>query len=255
MGTKEERAEYLREILVGQGGLVSTAEDMKNKTDALIKKLADFDGQITDANKQLQTYTGQQSQILTLANQNVGSIKTTIEQLRREADAAEKTWKDYTIAAVTTSIGITVLSGGLLWFVGAAAGIGLGIKADTQKAKYNALIGEIGTQNVELSKKSRLVTDLTGLNTQIGNVAPALADFKNQLQQIQGVWVGVSGNLQYIATNYGVDQLSSLPWITQAMKIGDATKKWQEIGRTTEQFITHSLVSYNQDTTWGQQIA
>lgn len=29
MGTKEERAEYLREILVGQGGLVSTAEDMK----------------------------------------------------------------------------------------------------------------------------------------------------------------------------------------------------------------------------------
>jgi hypothetical protein len=64
VGTKEERAGYLKDMLIGKGGLVSTAEEMKKKTAALLSKLATFDGKITEANNRVITFTGQQSVIL-----------------------------------------------------------------------------------------------------------------------------------------------------------------------------------------------
>lgn len=254
MGTKAERAGYLKEILVGQGGLVSTAEDMGKKTDALITKFAVFNGKIQDAHQQLQTYTGQQSQILSVANQKIGALEDQIQQLLSAADAAEKAWKDYTIAAVTSSIGITIISAGLLAPLAVGLGIGLGKKAGDEKEKYNALMHKIGRQSEERNKKSRLVMDLWGLNRQIGKFDPALTSFRNHLEAIQGFWVSRSAKFKFIA-EHDEDKLSNYTWVIQTAKILEINKMWEDLATTTEHFITHSLVSYNQDTTWGQQIA
>lgn len=254
-GTPEERAANLKLILVGDGGLVSTAEDMKKKTADLLQKLTTFDGKISEANKQILTYVTSESKIMQTVNQLIGKYKDDIDNnLKPAADAAYKSWRDYTIAAVTTSVGITILTLGILWPVGLGLGIGLGVAAANQMKIYNRLMDDIKKQQAEIAKKTRLKTDLTGLNGSMSFVAPALKNFKSSLETIEGVWVNIGSNLAYIVNNYGVEQLSSLPWVTQAMRIGDATHKWQDIKETAQHFTQHSLVSYDFSVQWGQKI-
>jgi hypothetical protein len=255
VGSPEERAANLKMVLVGEGGLVSTATDMKTKTNLLLSKLLTFDSDITAANDIVKTYVGQGSAIIGTAEKIIGSTTANINDvLRPAADKAYKAWRDYTISAVTTSVGLMVLSAGMLFPVALGLGIGLGVAASLQRKAYDDLLEEISVANVDIQKKTRLVSDLKGFNTSMNLVAPALSTFKTNLEIIEGVWVGIGANLSFIANNFGVDQLSSYPWVMQAMKIGDAQAKWQAIGATAQQFTGNALVSYNFGTKWGEQI-
>lgn len=254
-GTDQQKADNLKEILVGQAGLVSQAEVMKGLTQDLLKKLLAFDGSISEANEQVQRYSGQGSKLLEKANGDIGSTRDTIDNVLRPAsDEAYKRWRDYTISAVTTSVGVMVLSAGLLFPISIGLGAGLGVAAEKERQAYNDLLAEIATKEEDIQKKTRLVADLTGFNKRVNQVAPALSKFKTSLETVEGVWVGMSSNLAYIANNYTVKELSSYPWIAQAMRIGDATEKWQAIGRTSEEFTANALVSYELNTRWGDNI-
>ncbi len=261
-GTKEERAQNLKEILIGRGGLVYQAEDMKKMTSALISKLATFEGKIADANEQMVTYTSQESAILEVANRLIGEFTDKIEnELKPASNAAWKAWRDYTIAAVTVSVGLAVIGcllvvlapvtfgttgiAGMALTAGGvvAAGV-LGAAAAKQRTLYNSLLDQIAGAESEKQKKVALKNDLTGLNGQIMVVGKGLSDFKNNLNIIEGIWVDIGGKLQYICSNYTVDQLSDYPWVKQAFKIGDAQNKWKELSTTTQEFTQNSLVDY-----------
>ncbi len=254
-GTPEQRAANLKTILVGQGGLASTADDMRNKTNALMTKLVNFDSKLSAANQEIQVYAGSSSDLLADVNQIIGKLKTSIDQTQDAADAAYKKWRDYTIAAVTTSVGIMILSAGLLWPVAVGLGVGLGVAAEMAKAQYNSLMDDVHNLEVDKQKKTLLVTDLSGLNSSVATIAPAMSEFKSSLEVIEGVWNDVGMNLAYIVNNYSVAQLSDLSWVMQAMRIGDAQKKWQDIATTTQQFSQNSLISYDFSTSYGTKIA
>lgn len=254
-GTPEQRAANLKTILTGQGGLASTADDMRNKTNALMQKLTAFDSKISAANQEIQVYAGASSDLLANVNQIIGKLKTSIAETQDAADAAYKKWRDYTIAAVTTSVGIMILSAGLLWPVALGLGVGLGVAAEMAKAQYNQLMNDVHDLELDKQKKTLLVTDLSGLNSSVATIAPAMSEFKSSLEVIEGVWNDVGMNLAYIVNNYSVAQLSDLSWVMQAMRIGDAQKKWQDIATTTQQFSQNSLISYDFSTSYGTKIA
>jgi len=256
IGTPQQRADNLKAILIGPGGLVSMADDMRQKTNALSSKLLTFGGKFEEANAQVQQYTGSQSDVLKAANKLIGDLNYQITNvLQPAADAALKEWRDYTISAVTTSVGLLIISCGLLWPVSVGLAIGLGVAAAKAREAYNGLCDQIGAANQDIQRKTLLVTDLTGFNVAINQVAPSMKDFSTNLGIIEGVWVDIGANLAFICNNYTVDQLSSYPWVTQAMRIGDATAKWAAIGSVTQDFTQHSLVSYNASTKFGQKIA
>jgi uncharacterized membrane protein len=140
------------------------------------------------------------------------------------------------------------------WPVSVGLGVGLGVAASKEMDLYNSLMDQIAQETSEIQKKIRLVNDLAGFNSSIALVGPALSAFKSSLQIIEGVWTDIGTNLAFVANNYGVDQLSSLPWVVEALKIGDATKKWQSIGEMAQQFTQNSLVSYDFNTQWGKKI-
>jgi hypothetical protein len=218
--------------------------------------LLTFGGQFEEANAQVQKYTNSQSDVLKAANKLIGDLNNQITNvLQPAADAALKEWRDYTISAVTTSVGIMVLSCGLLWPVAVGLGVGLGVAASKARDAYNGLCDQINKSNVDIQRKTLLVTDLTGFNVAINKVAPSMKEFSTNLGIIEGVWVDIGANLAFICNNYTVDQLSSYPWVTQAMKIGDATAKWAAIGNVTQDFTQHSLVSYGDSTKFGSKIA
>ena len=243
-GTPQQRADNLKLILVGDGGLASMADDMKKKTSALLAKLLAFEKKLTDANEQIVKYAGSSSDILTEANRLVGELTVQIDATKTAMDAAYKKWRDLTIAAVVAAVGIMILTGGLLWPVALAVGGSLGAAAAMARHNYNNLCDELKKQKEDKTKKTQLVTDLTGLNASVALVSPAMTEFISSLQAIEGVWTDVSMNLAYIVNNYGVDQLGNLTWVMQAMKIMDAQNKWGDIKSTTQQFTQNSLVSY-----------
>jgi hypothetical protein len=133
-------------------------------------------------------------------------------------------------------------------------GIGFGLAGRAFRYLYHQLLDEIAAAQQEVAKKTRLVTDLTGFNERMNLVAPAMTSFKKSLEEVQGVWAGMAANLSFIVKNHGVDQLSSLPWILQAIRIGDATAEWREIGTTAQQFTQNSLVSYDFSIRFGQRL-
>jgi len=260
-GTKEERAQYLRDVLIGEGGLVSVAEDIKKKTTALRTKLSSFSGKISEGNQELVRYTSQQSTIMKAAEDAIAEIKRTIEELTTKSAAAEKAWRDFTIAAAVTSVGLAILSclclilapftfgttvavaGGLA--AGAvAAATALGIAAENQRKEYKRLLGEIDKEKGKKDQKTLLVTDLTALNRQVAAVGTGMTDFSTNLAIIEGIWLDIAGKLTYLCANYQPEQLSNYPWIVQATRLNDATLKWHEISQITTEFTQNSLVKY-----------
>jgi len=248
-GTPVQRAANLKEVLVGQGGLVSTAADMKQKTNDLIKKLLAFETDFNAANGKVQDYASSQSAIFKAVNDLIGKLKDDIKDTQKAADDAYAEWRAYTIAAVTVSIGLTIIGCCLAmpWagvLAGAGAAAGLGVAATRAKNSYNDLCDKVKGFEADLRKKGQLNSDLTGLNAAVGDIAPAMTEFKSSLETIEGVWNDIGMNLNYIATNYTVSQLSDLTWVVQTMRILDAQTKWQDIARTAGEFGRNSLVSY-----------
>jgi len=261
MGTKEQRAGYLKEVLIGKGGLVSVAEDMTKKTNELRDKVRKFGGKIAEGNEQLVLYTSQSSTIMQAASDAIEDIKKTIERLKTESEGALKAWRNFTIAAVSASVGLAILSclclvlAPFTFGTTAAVSIGLGagaiaaatalgIAADKQLKEYNRLCGEVKKSQAEQQKKVLLVSDLTSLNDQILDVGKGMKDFMTNLDKVEGIWLDIAGKLTNICTLYTPEKLSDYSWIVQALKITDATKKWHEIATITTEFTQNSLVTY-----------
>lgn len=268
MGSDAERAANLRMILMDKGGLVSTAEDMKLKTQTLITSTLDFDKKFTAANDKILEYAGSSSAILTETDNLIGQFTKNIEDTQKSADTAYSEWRGFTIAAVAAPIGIMIITGGLCILFPPAAGViavvgtlaatgaavGLTIAAATAMAKYNALMKDVRKFEAQKKQKVQLKTDLNGLNTNIALVSPALTTFRNNLNEISGVWNNVAMDLAYIANNYSDAQLADLTWVNQTFRILDAQNKWREISKTTQNFTQNSLVTYDTSANFGDEL-
>jgi hypothetical protein len=257
-GNAQARAQVLKDLLTGRGGLVSSAEEMRNQTAALLRKLGAFEGRISSANEQLSRYTSQESVLLARANQEVGRLKADIDAFTKQSEEALKKWRDYTIAAVVSSVSLfligclisflvpvigDLIGAGLEWG-GIAAAAALGAMAAGQRKLYDELRGKIASSEIEKSKKSSLVTDLTSMNLQMEKVQPGLSDFKKNLEIIEGIWVDLGGMLSFICSNYQPAQLADFSWVNQTFQVLDAQAKWGQMATVTEEFTQNSLVEY-----------
>lgn len=261
-GTKQERAENLKEILVGRGGLITVASDMQTRTDELLRKLIEFNGKITEANTQLTTYTRQGSKLIDEAKRIAAKYQSSIDDDLKPA--AKKAWDAYVgftigaaaapvviffvgmlaavLAPVTFGTSVVFATAALAGSAGAA--VGLAIAAGKQNEIYNKLQADIRKAEKEIQKKSLLVTDLGAFNSKVELVGDGLRDFKKKLEEISGMWLDVQGNLSYICNNYTVEQLGDLTWVNQAMALHDAGDKWLDIKKTSQEFTQNSLIDF-----------
>lgn len=242
-GSASQNASTLKEILTGEGGLQSSAQTMLTYTQALQKKLADFQTNFDTAEKVILTYCDKDSKVLADAQKDVTVDTSSISSLQNQASEAHSEWEKYTIAATTASIGIAVISMGILWPVAAGVGGGLGAAAANEMALYNKLTGEIRSDQVDLQKKTRLVTDLTSFNLSMAKVSGLLTSFASALETIEGVWLDQNQKLTHIA---GLDDntLGDLPTVMQKLDVLNAQKAWGVIATNTSKFTTNSLVNY-----------
>lgn len=244
-GTKEENAAALTMLLTGPGGLCSTAEAANEQAVTLISKLGSFANDFSDANNVMRAYTNSESSILAVANSSLVDLEGLLATTSAACDAAYREWKDYTIAAATTSVGLFVLSFGILWPVSAITGGVLGHLAETARGQYNNLCATLANYERDVLLKTALVSDLTGLNEAMIYTQPAMDTFEASMNEIMGVWSGINADLLYIVNNYGPEQLGDLSWLIQTMNILDAQNKWQAISDQAQMFVQGSMVSFS----------
>ncbi|MES2317590.1 MAG: alpha-xenorhabdolysin family binary toxin subunit A [Pseudomonadota bacterium] len=235
----------LQSILTGPGGLQSSAASMVTLANDLIAKLAQFNVALTPATNVMADYTGRSSKFYQDVIAEVGQDAADVETFQHEADVAYKLWRDLTISAVTTSIGVMVLSGGLAWPASAVLAGVLGDQAQKARDAYDKACGERDDAAADKQKKMALQNDLGAFNTQMTPTNQAAANFLTTLQKVTGVWTNIGSDLDYIAKNFTPDQFAGLPAWKDAMMLDRATQDWQVIAGKASDYTANSLVTFN----------
>jgi hypothetical protein len=193
----------------------------------------------------------------------IGDLARRIGELERSRDDAYKAWKDFTIAAVTASVGCALIGALLMPFtagvsalVGGAAAIatavGLGVKAAQCRAQYNEYCNLIDKETLERRKKQRLRGDLGDFDRQMRYLGPKMSSFLKNLQTIQGAWVQMNTDMIGIHNSITVDNVGSVPFLVKA-KANKAIDAWKAVDESARQFTVKSLVDYT-SIAFGQQM-
>lgn len=239
----QKNAAAMREIISGDGGMLAQAKQMKQYTNDLQNKLSTFQSKFATAEQGVQTYFDNDLNVLNAAIADIKTDENDIATLKAKAKEAHEEWEKYTIAATTTSVGVMVLSAGLLWPVAAGLGGGLGAAAADEMSLYNKYMGEIANDQADLKKKNQLVLDLTSFNTSVANVSTLTQKFATDLATIEGVWLDQNQQLTNII-NLDDAILGNLSELVEKRDIAQACNDWKTIATNTENFITKCLVTY-----------
>jgi hypothetical protein len=234
----------LKSILTGPGGLQSSAASMVTLANALIAKLAKFNLALTPATTVMAHYTSNSSTFYQHVVADVGQDAADVATFQHEADAAYKLWRDLTISAVTTSVGVMVLTGGLAWPASAVLAGVLGDQAKKARDAYDTACTQRDNAAADKQKKIDLQNDLGAFNTQMTPTNEAAANFLKALQQVTGVWTNIGSDLDYIAQNFTPDKFDNLPAWRDAMMLDRATQDWQVIAGKASDYTVNSLVTF-----------
>ena len=235
----------LKSILTGTGGLQSSAVTMVAMANDLTQKLAQFNLSLTPATTVMADYTSKSSTFYKDVVAEVGQDAADVETFQHEADAAYKLWRDLTISAVTTSVGVMLLSGGMAWPASAVLAGVLGDQAKKARDAYDTACQERDAAAADKQKKMALQNDLGAFNTQMTPTNAAAANFLKSLQLVTGVWTNIGSDLAYIADNFTLDQFAGLPAWKDAMMLDSATQDWQTIAAKASDYTANSLVTFN----------
>lgn len=250
-----EQVQNLKAYLFDQAmGPVPLSQQMSADVGMLIRKIGAFEQKMNEYNEKLRAYTSSSSKMIADVNTSIGSLVQQIADLEQSRDDAYRAWRDFTIAAVTSSVGCFLIgcllvpfTGGVSLLVGGAAaiglGVGLGVKAAQCRAKYNEYCKMIQTQGVELQKKQRLRSDLGDFDTQMQRVGPAMAKFLKNLQTVEGVWTQMNADMLAIGNSVNEGNIGSMPFLVKA-KANLAIDAWKSIDDSARQFTVESLVDY-----------
>jgi hypothetical protein len=250
-----EQVDNLKAYLFDQTlGPVPLSKTMSDEVGVLIKKLGKFEQKMNEYNEKLQAFTKGSSKMIAEVNTTIGALAQRIADLEKSRDAAYQAWRDFTIAAVTSSVGCLLIgallapfTGGVSLLVGGAAaiatGVGLGVKAAQCRAQYNEYCKLIDTESAEMKKKQRLRSDLGDFDTQMQRVGPAMGKFLKNLQTVQGVWVQMNSDMLAIGNSISESTVGTLPFLVKA-KSKLAVDSWQAVDDSAKQFTINSLVDY-----------
>jgi hypothetical protein len=250
-----EQVENLKAYLFDQTlGPIPLSKQMSDEVGVLIKKLGTFEQKMNEYNAKMQAFTRDSSAMVQEVSRAIGGLEQKIKDLEKSRDEAYKAWKDFTIAAVTATVGCALIGAllapftfGISALVGGAAAIatavGLGIKAAQNRAAYNQYCQDLAVAQEDLRKKQRLRNDLGDFNLQMGRVGPAMAAFLKSLQEVQGVWVQMNSDMVGISRDITESNVGSMPFLVK-QKADYAINQWKSIDASAKQFTIESLVDY-----------
>lgn len=240
----QDRQSVITEILTGDGGLQSSAVNMHKLSSDLSQAMAQFQVKLQPSIDTMSDYSGNSSKFYQDVADAINIDLSDVKSFQDAADTAYKLWRDLTISAITVSIGLSCLFPWSLILAPISAGV-LGSEAQKARDAYDKARSQVNTANEDEQKKIKLKMDLDTFNKQMAPVNDAALNFVKTLEQVEGVWLNISTDLDYIAKNFTPDMFDNLPVFKEAMKLDDATQDWKTIAQKADEYTANSLVTYH----------
>jgi hypothetical protein len=247
--TPAEKVAYLKDVLMGDGGLIGEAIKMKSEADALYKEVLAYLSEMNRVKAPVMTYfstsKGEKS-LYAEAKSKHEDLTKRVEAIQKEVEALGDEYLKYVAITTGVTVGLMVISMGMLWPVSAVTGGVLGSMTENLRKQRNALSEELDRVRGDEKKKATLVSDVNGFSPAIDRVAHNLDNVCKGLAVIGGVWGNVVNRLQAISATTP-ESLSGDSVNNVTRKINAARDKWDEIVEATYQFTADAFVEIKEE--------
>jgi hypothetical protein len=201
-----------------------TAFDTETKTDAAA---------IRTLHTTYQKKLGDQSPV-------IQQLSSQITQDKADMRSAYDEYNHDVIVAATSAAYAWVFPAGTI-----AAGIVAGIygkKATDALARARGLSTAIDTLNTELRSAAILMSDLTRINVDLGDIGGKIDAAVPALDKMRGAWEGISSDLDNIRTVIAND-IGKAPAIIKSLGIDTAIADWAAVAAEADQYRVNAYIT------------
>jgi hypothetical protein len=238
----EQRYEVLKELLLGEGGLVSEVMRMETETTELRDKILNYLVRMREIKTPIHTYFSKSSDIYKEAKQKNEEISKKLTDMQAELDSTRADYIKYVVAASAGSVGLFMFTGGMLWPVSAVIGGVFGDLAEKARKRANEIEAELGPLGVQVRQKADLVADVNALTAAITPVDEYLQTVCDGLATIGGVWTNMVVKLHDIVDRTSPEALHNVSAVTQRFRILEGQKRWADVAAGTYDFTAKAFV-------------
>jgi len=206
-GSPGSRAQGVKGVLVGNGGLASIAARVQTEVRQLTDNLEPFVPRLMQVVR-----TFNQTTLLNQANETIGYLEEKTRQAQKRADEAEKKAKG--------------------WY---------GRKK--RRKQYESFLKEIGANRAETEHKRLFVEDLDGFFVAADRVVPAVKRIDNKLKGIEKLFADLEDHVASVCKLATGKQLSDRNWVARALSLSDEVDKWDAIENAAHDSVQQAMVS------------
>lgn len=239
----DQRLADLQSMLTGEGGLNSTALDLKGKCDNFSTLIANYiKATLNPAVTDFSSYLQAEGNILQDARQVVSQLDQQIKDTQDAIKQLNKEYIAYTVSACAGSVIVSLIPP-LFMFGGAAVGGALGYEAAKTKQAIEAMDQKLSGLETELKQKVLLVSDLTNLQSQSQTINDDAAAFENAVGQLAAAFGVFSNNLETIANTTDPTTLENMSAFMDMVDLSTAVELWGDIATATTSFEVNGYIS------------
>lgn len=250
----------IKSLFLDTDQIVDKMQQTVEQLDLLVKEFKDLENELEAAQDAMRTYTDRSSKTRQSLDKEIGGLKTRIEQLEKDRDAAYQKWVDLTVAAIAVPAGIAIVGIGVMvllavptsgssFAVGsavtgaaaAAAGTGLGVAAALARTSYDNLVEEMSTKEEFLQKRIVYRHDLGALDELMKFSLPTSNGIINQIQVIKAAWASSIDEIRYKVTNLTTQTLADGPWLKE-QEMAASAASWIKVDDALKAFFIGSFV-------------
>ncbi len=250
----------IKSLFLDTDQIVDKMQQTVEQLDLLVKEFQALEKELEAAQDAMRTYTERSSNTRQSLDKEIGSLKTRIEQLEKDRDAAYKKWVDLTVAAIAVPAGIAIVGIGLMVYLAvptgggsfavgsavtaaaaAAAGTGLGVAAALARTSYDGLVQEVSTKQEFLQKRIAYRHDLGALDDLMKFSLPTSNGIINQIQVIKTAWASSIDEIRYKVTDLTSETLADGPWLKE-QEMAASAASWIKVDDALKAFLIGSFV-------------
>lgn len=208
-GPPGSRAQGVKRVLVGNGGLASTAARAQSEVRQLTDNLEPFVPRLMQAVR-----TFNQTALFNEANQTIGYLEEKTRQAQKRAEEAKRKAK--------------------AWYA-----------RKTRREQYEGLLKEIEAKRAEIERKRLFVHELDGFSVAADRVVPAVKRIDNKLKGIEKLFADLEVNAASVCKLATGEQLSDRNWVARALSLSDEMEKWDAIENAAHDSVQQAMVSFD----------
>lgn len=207
--SKEEQADKLKLVLLGDNGITAQADQIKDEISRLYDKISFIQKNFFNA-----VTTISQTLLLNEANQSIGALQNLIStQQKKVSDAHKKCMHSI-------------------------------INKEKARKDYESLKAELDSMLMEIKKKQSFANIMDNdFFISDNQVSTAIQNIKANIKSIGKIFSDFSEDMKNICVVSTTKQLSDYKWVSSALNLNKSVLNWDGIRNESKEFIEKAMIN------------